>query len=207
MTMRALEPKRASGAWDVLDGWEHLSWNDQTRRVVADRLGNVPERRFFDEAEWATLQAAIDRLLPQPGRAHPIPVAAFIDGKLARNVGDGFRFADMPHQREAWRLGLAALDAEAGARLHRRFADLEPGFQDMLLKAVQHAEVLTDWPIPPRRFFGDLLLKTAVTFYYAHPDAWTEIGFGGPASPRGYVRLGLDRRDGWESPRAPWRPR
>jgi hypothetical protein len=24
------------------------------------------------------------------------------------------------------------------------------------------------------------------------------VGFGGPASPRGYVRLGLNQRDPWE---------
>ncbi|MGH6677602.1 MAG: gluconate 2-dehydrogenase subunit 3 family protein, partial [Bradyrhizobium sp.] len=34
---------------------------------------------------------------------------------------------------------------------------------------------------------------------YAHPAAWSEIGFGGPASPRGYVRLGANRRDEWEA--------
>jgi len=43
------------------------------------------------------------------------------------------------------------------------------------------------------------VLRTAVSIYYAHPAAWNEIGFGGPASPRGYVRLGFDRRDPWEA--------
>jgi hypothetical protein len=38
-----------------------------------------------------------------------------------------------------------------------------------------------------------------VGIYYAHPAAWSEIGFGGPASPRGYVRLGFDERDPWEA--------
>ena len=44
-----------------------------------------------------------------------------------------------------------------------------------------------------------MLLKTVVGFYYAHPKAWNEIGFGGPASPRGYVRLGFSERDPWEA--------
>jgi hypothetical protein len=35
--------------------------------------------------------------------------------------------------------------------------------------------------------------------YYAHPQAWDEIGFGGPASPRGYVRMGFNRYDPWEA--------
>ena len=28
------------------------------------------------------------------------------------------------------------------------------------------------------------------------------MGFGGPASPRGYVRMALDRRDPWEAAQA-----
>jgi hypothetical protein len=35
--------------------------------------------------------------------------------------------------------------------------------------------------------------------YYAHPTAWSEIGWGGPASPRGYVRLDFNERDPWEA--------
>ena len=33
-----------------------------------------------------------------------------------------------------------------------------------------------------------------------HPWAWNEIGFGGPAYPRGYARLGPGQRESWESP-------
>jgi len=35
-----------------------------------------------------------------------------------------------------------------------------------------------------------------------HPASWNEIGFGGPASPRGYVRMNFDRRDPWEAAEA-----
>jgi hypothetical protein len=38
--------------------------------------------------------------------------------------------------------------------------------------------------------------------YYSHPHAWSEIGFGGPANPRGYVRIYFDRRDPWEATEA-----
>jgi hypothetical protein len=41
-----------------------------------------------------------------------------------------------------------------------------------------------------------------VLAYYSHPTAWSEIGFGGPASPRGYVRMGFNRRDPWEAAEA-----
>jgi hypothetical protein len=37
--------------------------------------------------------------------------------------------------------------------------------------------------------------------FYAHPWAWNEIGFGGPAYPRGYAAFGtphLGEREHWE---------
>lgn len=204
--MTAIELRRNTAPRrSVLDGWDSPSWNRQTRAVVARRLDEVPERRFFDAAEWALLEAVIARLLPQD-RVHPIPVTPFIDAKLEEDRGEGYHYADMPRQRDAWRLGLAALGREAVARHGRAFIGLEPDLQDEVLRAIQHDEVRAEWPYPARRFFQDVLLKTAVSFYYAHPAAWTEIGFGGPASPRGYVRLGLNRRDGWEPPPEPWPP-
>jgi hypothetical protein len=48
-------------------------------------------------------------------------------------------------------------------------------------------------------FFEHRVIPDITHAYYAHPVAWNEIGFGGPASPRGYVRMGLDRRDPWEA--------
>jgi hypothetical protein len=41
-------------------------------------------------------------------------------------------------------------------------------------------------------------IRYACVAYYSHPSAWNEIGFGGPAYPRGYKNLGLDRREPWE---------
>jgi hypothetical protein len=38
-----------------------------------------------------------------------------------------------------------------------------------------------------------------ITHYYAHPAAWAEIGFNGPASPRGHIRIWLGGRDPWEA--------
>ena len=43
-------------------------------------------------------------------------------------------------------------------------------------------------------------MRYACAAFYSHPWAWNEIGFGGPAYPRGYANLGLDRREHWERP-------
>ena len=33
-------------------------------------------------------------------------------------------------------------------------------------------------------------MRMILAAFYSHPWAWNEIGFGGPAYPRGYMRLG-----------------
>ena len=51
--------------------------------------------------------------------------------------------------------------------------------------------------MPAKRVFG-LWMRYACTAFYAHPVAWNEIGFGGPAYPRGYKNIGIGRRERWE---------
>jgi hypothetical protein len=130
-----------------------------------------------------------------------VPIVPFIDEKLFKNQGNGYRFAEMPPMREAWRQGIKAIDEEARRRWDSGFCELPHNQQDAVLRAIQHGDALSPaWEgLPPKRFFTSMLLRETVTVYYAHPAAWNEIGFGGPASPRGYVRLGFDRRDSWEA--------
>lgn len=187
--------------YDVLDTWDSPSWNDATRDVVARRLREVPERRFLPEDLYATLEAVVARLLPQPDRPDdPVPIAPWLDHRLDTDGGEGFRKASAPPQREGWPQGLRALDAEARAQHGAPFTALDAEQQDALLNRVQRGDVSADvWgDLPVDLFFSDVL-AAAVGVYYAHPAAWSEIGFGGPASPRGYVRLGADQRDPWEA--------
>ena len=192
--------------YDVLRKRDSPSWNEPTRKVVDARLAIEPDQhRFFDDAEWATVCAATERLVPQsadrPGR---IPVAALIDHKLHRDERDGYRNAKLPPQPEAWRRGVAALKAEGLSRHGKAFADLSGDEQNALLLDMQEGRLTNPaWgDMPCDLFFEDRLMTDTVTAYYSHPTAWSEIGFGGPASPRGYVRLDFDRRDSWEAAEA-----
>ncbi len=198
-------PDRYPG-YDVLRKRNSPSWNDQTRAVIDRRVAIDPDHHvFFTDAEWSTLRAICDRVVPQPpDRARPAPVAAMVDEKLNSNNGDGYRDARLPPMRQAWRRALAAIDAEATSRYGRRFSELGALLQDDLLKAVQNGQVDEKaWGgMPAKIFFHKRLLHDVVSSYYAHPAAWSEIGFGGPASPRGYVRMYFDRRDPWEAAEA-----
>jgi hypothetical protein len=46
-----------------------------------------------------------------------------------------------------------------------------------------------------------VVMRYVVQAFYSHPWAWNEIGFGGPAYPRGYAAFGsphLKEREPWE---------
>jgi hypothetical protein len=192
--------------YDVLRKRSSPSWNEQTRRVVDQRLSMDPHaRRFLDDLEWLNAQALCARIVPQPpDRGRPAPVAAMLDEKLQKNARDGFRHAEMPPLREAWRRGLAGIERLARQRAQRAFHALDPSEQDALLLDMQRGALdsASFDGMRPSQFFKDRVLTDIVSLYYADPHAWNEIGFGGPASPRGYVRMGFDRRDPWEAAEA-----
>ena len=187
--------------YDVLDKWDSPSWNDQTREAVRERLDEVPPRRFLSPAQWSLLEAIVGRLVPQPDREEPVPIVPWLDDMLHRNRGPGYRYADMPPMRAAWQHGLDAIGAEAAYRHGKGFEELSPQDQDDLLRDVENNRVESRYwgDLPAGGFFRHHLLKEVVAVYYSHPAAWSEIGFGGPASPRGYARLGPDERDPWEA--------
>ena len=192
-------PDRYPG-YDVLKKRQTPSWNEQTRRVIDARLAVPREPRFLTWEEFATLAAVADRIVPQPKDRAPIPVAALVDHKLFIDQSDGFRQAGMPREREAYQLGLKALDEEARQAHGTSFRDLAAADQDALIKRMQEGNLHHPaWgSIKPDVFFKQRLGHDIVFAYYSHPTSWNEIGWGGPASPRGYVRTGYDDRDPWE---------
>ena len=192
--------------YNVLNKRNSPSWNDQTREVIDARLAIDEDfHRFCDKAEWRALRAICEQIVPQPAHHFPkAPIAAMIDQKLYSGKGDGYRDARLPAQGDAWRKGLAAIDAEAALESGKSFCELGQEQQRAVLRKVQKGEVASPaWEeLPAQLFFAKRLLHDIVTAYYAHPASWSEIGFGGPASPRGYVRMNFDRRDPWEAAEA-----
>jgi hypothetical protein len=199
--MTVTRPPRYPG-YDVLAKRNTPSWDAITRQVINERLATPGTPRFFTQKEWDAADALCRRVIPQPGATNAVSLVALLDAKLFANHGAGFREADMPYMQDAWRKALAAIDGEARAQNDGRgFSDLSGEDQDALLSAMQQGKISGDhWTeINAKTFFERRVLVDVPPLYYGHPKAWNEIGFGGPASPRGYVRLDGDRPDPWEA--------
>lgn len=178
-------------------------WDDATRSVVLNRVEHTPAITFFSPEERQTIEAIVDRLVPQDDRLESsrIPIVPAIDERLATGTIDGFRFEGMPPDGEAYRLGLAAIDRIAESEHGTRFAALPHRQQDEILQALHDGTPPGEddtWQRLSVERFWLMLVQDAAEGYYAHPWAWDEIGFGGPAYPRGYFRLEEGLPEPWE---------
>jgi hypothetical protein len=179
--------------FDVLG--ETKRWDVVTAGVVLDRITAPPSVRFFDLAAEATGRALFDQLLDQ--RDDPrIPVFELVDSRLAEFETDGWRYADLPEDGEAFRRSFAALNEDAAEAFGGTFATREWDDQSAVVEAVRKTR--GEWHGMPADQVWSLWTRYACTAFYGHPWAWNEIGFGGPAYPRGYKNLGVNALEPWE---------
>lgn len=204
-TGKRLAPRTQPGYYP---GFSTLSqqdyWDAATRAVIGKRVEQIPPIRFFKPEEVRLMEVLCAHLLPQDDRdaQHRIPIVPFIDERLHAGKTPGYRFASMPPDGDAYRLGFQAIEQMARANHDRGFVELAWREQEDLLKSIHDAEPMPGaedvWQRMPVHRYWALLMQDCVEVYYAHPWAWDEIGFGGPAYPRGYMRLEHGEPEPWE---------
>jgi len=172
--------------YDVFDNADH--WDPVTRDLVTARVYDVPQLHFFSPAEAAVLRPFLDVALAQDFEPR-IPVLEMIDAKLHAGEGDGYRHADMPSDLETWRRVARHLEADG-------FAELGDEARCEWVGRLHDGEL--DWDdLDPSKAWS-VVMRHALSAFYSHPWAWNEIGFGGPAYPRGYIRMGIGDHRGRE---------
>jgi hypothetical protein len=167
-----------------------------TTGVLLSRIGMASDIRFFTPAEQAIATALCDQLLHQHDGAR-LPIVNEIDARLAEAQTDGWRYDDMPEDAQAWRDSLGGLDADARDRFGCDFVTCSTQQQAKVIQGVQDAGT-HEWHGMTAKHVWSLWTRYACTAFYAHPAAWNEIGFPGPAYPRGYKNPGVDAREPFE---------
>jgi gluconate 2-dehydrogenase subunit 3-like protein len=183
--------------FDVMAQAHH--WDEATRRLIVDRVEHVPPIRFFGGDEARALSAFCDCLLAQDSEPR-VPVLEMVDKKFAEGKLDGFRYAAMPDDPETWKRVAVGLDEQARARGAADFASAGEERQAEIIDAFANGDL-------EGGAFGDMpcelawkvVTRGALSEFYSHPWTWNEIGFGGPAYPRGYVRIAPGQRESWEA--------
>lgn len=142
--------------------------DDPAYRPVAISPGNYP-----------TLRALLGRILPQDADG-AIDLAQRLDAALAEGAGDGWRFADLPPDRDAYEAGLTALDEWARATGGAGFSELDQGAQDEVLSVMAGGRAPPGRLTPSQlaRWFEDVR-SDATRLYVAHPRTLARIGYSG----------------------------
>jgi hypothetical protein len=161
-------------------------------------VDEVPEIRFFTKDEAITLGILLDLALAQD-REPRVPVLALVDAKMFDGKLDGFQHDDMPPDPETWRRVAAGLDATAVQHGFEAFRIAPTRVQKQIVGAFAGGELHGRvWDELPCAKAWGVVMRGALSEFYSHPWAWNEIGFGGPAYPRGYAVLGAGGREPWE---------
>jgi hypothetical protein len=184
-------------------------WDEATRELVTMRVEQPPSIRYFTAEQAKFWRAVFEHLMPQHDRTpdRRIPILESIDERLYRNRGIGYRYETMPSDRVAYRLGEEAINGEATERYGGEFLNLPQLQQDLVLLAIHDKKptaAASIWKQMSVGRFWQLLMQDAIEGYYAHPWAWDEIGFGGPAYPRAYTRLERGEPEPWEVEPTPY---
>ena len=163
----------------------------KTREVLEQRMdGPTDASGVLTQLQEATLRAMLARVLPQEGE-FAVDLAGFVMARLASGKGDGWHYAVLPDDLEAYREGLDRLAAQG-------FAELSAESQDAALRALEaeKGSVAARWFEEVR---GD-----AVAAYVAHPATLARIGYSGigvggaTTKYKGFVTLGSNEREAWE---------
>lgn len=180
---------------------EQKEWDPHTREVVLKRLGPFPKPKFLQENEVQMLKIIANHLVYDNRSEITDWVIHHIDQSLTSNIGEGQRAPKAPQAKDLIRWGLQAINKVATIKYKAVFLGLDEKQQFGILAAIQNgkAEAVPEWAKVPQKELFKKLAAEIVSAYYSHPTVWSEIGYGGPAYTRGYVRVEIGLTDPWEA--------
>ena len=196
MTTRAMSRRRAlgtigagAGALTLLPA---LSEEGLAAFARIEASGALPAPRVFSAAQFRTLEALVEAILPADDRspgAREARVADYVDLLLSESENEA--------SRRPWLDGLAALDAEAEGRFGAPFARLDAGKIEGLLTALSRNEA-AERKTPLETFFVTAKEATIQGYYTSEIGIQKELRYKGNQVLPEFVGCGT--QDGQDCP-------
>ncbi|OCT15771.1 hypothetical protein A8709_09055 [Paenibacillus pectinilyticus] len=185
--------------YDVMK--ESTEWDAHTRSIVNARLVREYSYNFLTTVEAETLRSWCSLLMDDDRGEIIQSIISHIDRILFENKGEGHRKAGTPSMRVLLRQGLKAIDETGWFTNSQPFFQLDEMNQRNIMLHIGEASypATKNWEGIPQKALFHKLMQLSVEAYYAHPLVWSEIGFGGPAYPRGYSLDSPEQLETWEA--------
>jgi hypothetical protein len=180
---------------------ERNAWDDHTEQIVSSRLNLNPAYQFLSAQEGLILKSICSVLMEDDRKDVVQFVLYHIDETLHSSIGESQRKIDVPEASILIRAGLRGIDEYTQFAKGTTFIKLNSTDQKELLMRVSRAEVMqvNVWSSKMQKSFFEKILSLVVEAYCSHPLIWSEMGYAGPAYPRGYVRADIGHLDPWEA--------
>jgi hypothetical protein len=184
------------GNFDVMN--EKEEWDPHTREIVEKRTS----ANLGFEGDDSKLLYDVCSILLDESRP---PVLQFIvyhfHTKFAAEIGEAQRKKGVQKEALLIQTGLQDLQTFSLQHFNKTFSLLEESEKKDIIKKIADGTLPPDVGKNLSKDFFKKFLSLSVEAFYSHPDVWSEIGYAGPAYPRGYVRTELGLTDPWEAKR------
>ncbi len=175
--------------------------SQRARSAMLERLRPVRDAANWTDDHYATLAILIGQILPDCGVDHDL--ARRVAFGVAQGDGDGWRFAALPADGEAWIRGLATLHMlmdGLAAQDHAWTSLLENVAEGEAGRADDDAYLS---PVQMKLWFDDVRAEV-VRVWMSLPTTMAEIGYDGFAvggdahRKQGYIRTAADDLEPWQ---------
>lgn len=175
-------------------------WDDHSREIVEKRLQQQPYQNLSLQ-ESILLTQICAQLLDDTRDSILHYVVGHFDNQLGSDIGENQRKANVPKATVLIREGIRAIEHYATITYGKLYAGLPEEEKRTVLTKMMNNDItlMADGVTIAAKELFNKLHTEAVNAYYSHPTVWSEIGYAGPAYPRGYVRSELGHRDPWEA--------
>ena len=186
-------------SFNVLD--EREAWDTHTQAIVTSRISKSQSCTVLDGEEYKLLQQVCS-VLVDDGREEVIQyVLAHVDQTLKDTAtGEGERRTGVPERKMLILEGIRHLDKFLLQVTGKKTSKCEAQLLTEVLRQISDGRAdYSKWSSDLQREWFLKMLNLTVEAYCSHPIVWSEMGYAGPAYPRGYVRGDIGRLDPWEA--------
>lgn len=196
--MKDQHPKKTYyPTYDVIS--EKNEWDSVTQEVIQNRT-HPREGNVLTHEMKRSLQAYAKSLFPSHVGEQTLSISMILDHRLTENRLKSYPKDSLQSKEEIILHGLEHAEDECVVYDHKPFFQMSD--EERLKKILSWKHQLGEesiWTNVTCDLFYTTLTSELLKIIYSDPSVWSNIGYGGPAYPRGYYAFGPKQFDSWEA--------
>ncbi|MGG0814713.1 gluconate 2-dehydrogenase subunit 3 family protein [Paenibacillus alvei] len=185
-------------SFNVMD--EREAWDTHTQAIVTNRVLKPQSCAVLDGEEQLLLRQICSALVDDEREEVIRYVLAHVDRTLKETTGEGERKDGIPERKTLILEGIQHVGQLMCQLTGKKATKWDVQKVTEVLQQISEGRAgFATWSSDLQREWFVKMLNLTVEAYCSYPVVWSEMGYAGPAYPRGYVRGDIGRLDPWEA--------